>query len=89
MNTMSEQQGVLFSDKDLGLEKQAAVVTDIKHCDTYGLSWVYLDYQNEQTFVVLYTEDLDIKQADKVCAAVPEWWSPSVNRLYIYDALQD
>jgi hypothetical protein len=84
-----KEQGVLFSNEDLGVNQEVeAIVTGVRHSH-YGLSWVDLEYKNQHTFVVLNTEELDIDQADIVCARVPEWWDPSVNRLYIHDALQD
>lgn len=87
-----KEQAALFSYEDLGIDPESfreeqATVTEIRHSH-YGLSWVHLDYKGQQTFVVLDTQELDIDQANDACAAVPEWWSPSVNRFCIYAALQ-
>lgn len=79
---------MLFSEEDLGVETPLPVVEDIKHSH-YGLSWVFLNYAGKRTYVVLNTEELDIEYADQACAAVPEWWDPSINKFFVYAALQD
>lgn len=67
-------------------QRKKPTINRIRHSH-YGISSVELTVEGRVYEVAVYTEALDLDEAETVCQNVPEWWDESMDTVYLYDVL--
>lgn len=62
-------------------------VTQIRHGHD-GISMVELTFRGSPYFIMLNTTGYELEEADRLCAKVPEWWSPDIDTNILWPADQ-
>lgn len=69
------------------LMRKQATITKVLHGHD-GLTLVLLEHDDLPYSITIDTSHISLEEADTLAHRVPEWWTPAVDNLYIYEADQ-